>query len=497
MCIYEVSSLLGTVKKYNEILWSRDAYALRLAHSLRVSKIVVIKKSCLPIIFVQLALVFGVHVVAHAQAYDKLRAKSITLTGNGSTTNTYTIKAPTLMSPLTFTFPSALGSITSLLLNDGSGNLTWGLISLLSDIAPGPNNNFFVTNASGISAWSPLDVDGVTLTGNGIGTALGINLANSNIWTVAQTVQKNAIATTPTDAVVLSNTTAAAAGAQQYSPRLHLSGQGWETGTSASKEVDWFLQNVPVQGATNPTSYLDFESGLSNASYASRFDVFSSGGATLGIASPTDPGAGVLNLGTGLQIAGGAPAGALLISNGTEFVASTLLYPFPGSAGNVIRSNGSNFISTAPNKLQYNTLNTYSYTTNTTANAEMMGLGQLSPAVTFTPTYSGKILIIVSGTLQSVPNDAPTSPATLQLHYGTGTAPAANTNAAGQGTATGSIISVTTQNHDNHFFFTLTSIVTGLTISTPTPIWIDVAVYQEQGSTTATIFNPTISVEEF
>lgn len=73
------------------------------------------------------------------------------------------------------------------------------------------------------------------------------------------TITNAGIGTTSTDGLLLTNTTAAAAGAQQYSPRLHLRGQGWKTNaTAASQSVDWIVENRPVQGAVNPTGALTF-----------------------------------------------------------------------------------------------------------------------------------------------------------------------------------------------------------------------------------------------
>jgi len=57
------------------------------------------------------------------------------------------------------------------------------------------------------------------------------------------------IGTTSTDGIVLSNTTPAAVGAQQFSPRLHFIGQGWKTNSGgAAQTVDWIIENQPIQG---------------------------------------------------------------------------------------------------------------------------------------------------------------------------------------------------------------------------------------------------------
>ena len=78
----------------------------------------------------------------------------------------------------------------------------------------------------------------------------------------------NAIATAQTLGFLVSNNTAAAAGAQQYSPVLALSGKGWRTGiTAASQDVTFGLQTQPVQGSTNPTGTLAFLVSVNGAAY--------------------------------------------------------------------------------------------------------------------------------------------------------------------------------------------------------------------------------------
>lgn len=77
------------------------------------------------------------------------------------------------------------------------------------------------------------------------------------------------IGSTPTDRVVLSNTTAAAAGVQQYSPSLHFSGQGWKTNaTAASQAVDFRSYLIPIQGAANPSGALVMERSIAGGAYS-------------------------------------------------------------------------------------------------------------------------------------------------------------------------------------------------------------------------------------
>jgi hypothetical protein len=93
-------------------------------------------------------------------------------------------------------------------------------------------------------------------------------VATANVFTLAQTAQRDGIGVTSTDGLILTNATAAAAGAQQRSPRLRLTGQGWKTdATAASQTVDWVIENRPIQGAANPSTSLVIASQINGAGY--------------------------------------------------------------------------------------------------------------------------------------------------------------------------------------------------------------------------------------
>ena len=121
---------------------------------------------------------------ANAQTWEDVHARSIILLGSGGdVTHTLTLQAPSLSGSSTLTFPSANAS--GFLSNDGSGTLTWSTL-VASSLTPGSNNTFLVTNGSSSVTWLGLNAD-ATLTGNGIASALGINLAHANTWAAAQT----------------------------------------------------------------------------------------------------------------------------------------------------------------------------------------------------------------------------------------------------------------------------------------------------------------------
>lgn len=68
-----------------------------------------------------------------------------------------------------------------------------------------------------------------------------------------------ALGATVGSALNLWNATAAAAGAQQFSPAIRLHGYGWKTdATAASQAVDFYIQVQPIQAAAAPEASLAF-----------------------------------------------------------------------------------------------------------------------------------------------------------------------------------------------------------------------------------------------
>ena len=86
------------------------------------------------------------------------------------------------------------------------------------------------------------------------------------------TIRRDSSGVDPTLAqLTVSNTTAAAAGAQQGST-IKLSGFGWKTvGPAGSEEVDYFIQNLPVQGGADPSGSLYFKYQINAGSVNTAF----------------------------------------------------------------------------------------------------------------------------------------------------------------------------------------------------------------------------------
>lgn len=73
------------------------------------------------------------------------------------------------------------------------------------------------------------------------------------------TITNNNVGAVSTDAVLLTNGTAAIVNGQQWSGRVHWVAQGWKTNaTAGSQTCDWVAEVQPIQGAAHPTNSLVF-----------------------------------------------------------------------------------------------------------------------------------------------------------------------------------------------------------------------------------------------
>ncbi len=111
-------------------------------------------------------------------------------------------------------------------------------------------------------------------------------------WTGAHTWNANSLGTTTIPLNTFSNTTPAALGAQQISPGLMWTGQGWATTGSASQETSAIAYLLPTQGSA-PGSEWTLAFRTNNGAWTSRFTFNSSG-------TMTSTG-GAINAGTSLS----------------------------------------------------------------------------------------------------------------------------------------------------------------------------------------------------
>lgn len=113
------------------------------------------------------------------------------------------------------------------------------------------------------------------------------NIDNNGLTTISG----NAIANTPTDRLVLSNTTSAATGAanQQYSPALTFSGQGWKSNaTAASQAINFRQYVIPVEGTTAASGQLNWDISLAGGAYANIMKLTTGGAFTINTGSGTN-----------------------------------------------------------------------------------------------------------------------------------------------------------------------------------------------------------------
>jgi hypothetical protein len=140
-----------------------------------------------------------------------------------------------------------------------------------------------------------------------------------------------------------------------------------------------------------------------------------------------------------------------------------------------------------PNVLNYAAPNPSGGTTATTA--VMMGLGY---AGEFTPHFNGVVEMTISGTIA---NGTASSGGSVQIVYGTGSAPA---NAATYtGLACGAPVAVTNNASTAAvgFPFSIDCVATGMALNVP--YWIDAALARTTGTSgTVTISNLTITASE-
>jgi len=103
--------------------------------------------------------------------------------------------------------------------------------------------------------------------------------ANWNMGAFNTTFTKTgATAATIYDAYILSNTTPATVGNQQWSPALHFIGQGWKTiATAASQSLELRQYLLPVQGGTTPTANFIMDLSINGGAFTTIFTLGSTG----------------------------------------------------------------------------------------------------------------------------------------------------------------------------------------------------------------------------
>lgn len=179
----------------------------------------------------------------------------------------------------------ALSTLAGVILASGVAGFVYGSsqLALGVDATTAGKLQLFGSTSGNATLQTPAAAgSGITVTLPGVTSTLAI--LGANTFTALQTLNGDAIGATSTARLLLTNTTAAAAGAQQWSPAIQLTGQGWKTAaTAASQTVDWRIENVPVEGAANPTTRIAFSSQVNGAGFVERLG-FGSDSAIIGVA---------------------------------------------------------------------------------------------------------------------------------------------------------------------------------------------------------------------
>lgn len=172
----------------------------------------------------------------------------------------------------------------------------------------GPGEKLVVNGNAAIA--DRLHVGGSTAFGAPIVMAVtGQTYLNGNVGIVTTTPSSKldittnslGVTQTTTSGLALVNTTAAAAGAQQISPAVRWTGQGWKTdATAASQAVAFQAYVLPLQSTANPTGSLIFKSSINAGAYSALLALHTSNRLYFG-----DPASTTLAIGTNTDAPGG------------------------------------------------------------------------------------------------------------------------------------------------------------------------------------------------
>ena len=209
-----------------------------------------------------------------AGVHARLTGLSITAptvtAGAGTVTDTATVYISGPMTAAVAGTNYALWVDSGIAQFDGNGSISIQATAVIQTNASAANA--FYASGGGVQVSNTYGYDGLSATAIPIGktTATGVALskvggASTLLGTMTHTYSAIGTAATVVHSIV--NTTAAAAGAQQYSGVFELGGKGWETNVGSSMTVKWGLQARPVQGAAAPTSILDIFESINGAAY--------------------------------------------------------------------------------------------------------------------------------------------------------------------------------------------------------------------------------------
>lgn len=221
-----------------------------------------------------------------------------------------------------------------------------------------------------------------------------------------------ALGTTTLTGLMLINSTAAAFGAQQVSPSVRWSGQGWKsTATSASQTIDFRAYVLPVQGTSAASGEWRLDSSLAGGSFNNVFKVDSAGAITS--VSLTTSGHNTFE---GVTATGATGTGNMVFSQAAGFggittFTGTAEYPIAVANNTITASQGiASFL--APNLVNNSSIffvlgravtatncATFSFTPNATANSNRWSVGFFAVDNVFNVFQSGGASLGAPGTI--------------------------------------------------------------------------------------------------
>ena len=165
----------------------------------------------------------------------------------------------------------------------------------------------FQSATNGITYANLAQAGAYTILGNNTNATANLAATTAPVVSGALTTSQTALATTSTDGIVLTNTTASLVGAQiQYSPRLHFTGEGWHTGGTAANQTIDFIEEVQptASGGAASTGNLVWSNSIGGGAYGALMTLTSGGNVGIGTTSPaakldvyTSAGVGAIDLG--------------------------------------------------------------------------------------------------------------------------------------------------------------------------------------------------------
>lgn len=178
--------------------------------------------------------------------------------------------------------PKAPNDATKYLDGTGAYSVPAGGGGVANPTATISNNS--AINGSASTAIRSDGAPGISTTGVFQFGRLGLGAAADA--TIPLTLEMDALGTTPTSGIALTNTTAAANNAQQVSPSLIWQGRGWGTTGSSNDPVAFRAYVLPVQGTT-PTAKWMLDASINGAAFGNAVAVTSGGSVQAGVGSST------------------------------------------------------------------------------------------------------------------------------------------------------------------------------------------------------------------